>query len=55
MVGSMMALEVIRAIVGLGEPLVGKLLMMDTSAMRFETIGYDRDPDNPLNGDHVSS
>jgi len=55
MVGSMMALEVIRAIVGFGEPLVGKLLMMDTSAMRFETIGYDRDPDNPLNGDHVSS
>jgi adenylyltransferase/sulfurtransferase len=50
MVGSMMALEVIRAIVGFGEPLVGKLLMMDARAMRFETIGYGRDPENPLNG-----
>ena len=55
MVGSMMALEVIRAIVGFGEPLVGKLLMMDARAMRFETISYDRDPDNPLNGDNASS
>lgn len=51
MVGSMMALEVIRAIAGFGEPLVGKLLMMDARAMRFETISYDRDPENPLNGD----
>jgi molybdopterin/thiamine biosynthesis adenylyltransferase len=55
MVGSMMALEVIRAVVGFGEPLVGKLLMMDARAMRFETIRYDRDPDNPLNGDNASS
>ena len=51
MVGSMMALEVLRVIVGFGEPLVGKLLMMDARAMRFETISYDRDPENPLNGD----
>jgi adenylyltransferase/sulfurtransferase len=50
-VGSMMALEIIREIVGFGEPLVGKLLMMDARAMRFETIRYTRDPDNPLNGD----
>ena len=51
MVGSMMALEVLRVIVGFGEPLVGKLLMMDARAMRFETIAYDRDAENPLNGD----
>ncbi len=51
MVGSMMALEVIRALAGFGEPLVGKLLMMDARAMRFETIAYDRDPENPLNGE----
>jgi adenylyltransferase/sulfurtransferase len=55
MVGSMMALEVIRAIAGFGEPLVGKLLMMDARAMRFETIGYDRDPENPLNGDSTKA
>ena len=49
--GSMMALEVIREIVGFGEGLVGKLLMMDARAMRFETIGYAWDKDNPLSGD----
>lgn len=48
--GSLMALEVIRAIVGFGEPLVGKLLMIDARAMRFETVHYRWDPDNPLTG-----
>ena len=36
--GSMMALEVIREIVGFGESLVGRLLMVDARAMRFETL-----------------
>lgn len=48
--GSMMALEVIRAIVGFGEPLVGRLLMFDARAMRFETIHYAWDPENPMSG-----
>jgi molybdopterin-synthase adenylyltransferase len=47
-VGAMMALEVIREIVGFGEGLVGRLLLMDARAMRFETIRYASDPDNPL-------
>jgi adenylyltransferase/sulfurtransferase len=49
--GSMMALEAIREIVGFGEGLVGRLLMVDARAMRFETLRYSRDPENPLNGD----
>jgi molybdopterin-synthase adenylyltransferase len=49
--GSMMALEAIREIVGFGEGLVGRLLMVDARAMRFETLRYKRDPLNPLNGD----
>lgn len=49
-VGSMMALEVIREITGFGEGLVGRLLMIDTRAMRFETVRYRWDPENPLNG-----
>jgi adenylyltransferase/sulfurtransferase len=49
-VGAMMALEVIREITGFGEGLVGRLLMIDTRAMRFETVRYRWDPDNPLNG-----
>src|SRR5882672_5534159 len=50
--GSMMALEAIREIVGFGDSLVGRLLMVDARAMRFETLRYVRDPDNPLNGDN---
>jgi len=49
--GAMMALEVIREIVGFGEGLVGRLLMVDARAMRFETVGYGWDKDNPLSGD----
>lgn len=48
--GSMAALEAIRAIVGFGEGLVGKLLMMDARSMRFETLSYGWDEDNPLTG-----
>ena len=48
--GSMMALEVIREIVGFGEGLVGRLLMVDARAMRFETVSYAWDPANPLTG-----
>jgi molybdopterin/thiamine biosynthesis adenylyltransferase len=49
-VGSMMALEVIREIVGFGDGLVGRLVMIDARAMRFETLIYGWDPDNPLTG-----
>ena len=48
--GSLMALEVIREIVGFGEGLVGRLLMVDARSMRFETLSYAWDPNNPLNG-----
>jgi adenylyltransferase/sulfurtransferase len=50
-VGSLMALEVIREIVGFGEGLTGRLLMVDVRAMRFETLRYGWDPDNPLSGE----
>ncbi|MGI6246088.1 MAG: HesA/MoeB/ThiF family protein [Pseudochelatococcus sp.] len=39
-VGSLMAIEVVRAVVGFGEPLVGRLLIIDAFTMRFETIRY---------------
>ncbi len=53
-IGAMMALEVIREIVGFGEGLVGRLLLVDTRAMRFETVRYAWDADNPLNGAGVA-
>jgi adenylyltransferase/sulfurtransferase len=48
--GSMMALEAIREIVGFGEGLVGRLLMVDARAVRFETLNYGWDETNPLSG-----
>jgi adenylyltransferase/sulfurtransferase len=50
-VGSLMALEIIREIVGFGEGLVGRLLMIDTRVLRFETLAYAWDPQNPLSGE----
>ena len=50
MLGSLMALEVIREIVGFGESMVGRLALFDLAAMRFETLTYGWDEDNPLNG-----
>jgi molybdopterin-synthase adenylyltransferase len=49
--GSLVALEVIREIIGFGQGLVGRLLMVDARALRFETLNYAWDPDNPLSGE----
>jgi adenylyltransferase/sulfurtransferase len=54
LLGSLMALEAIREIVGGffdgDEGLVGRLLMIDTRSLRFETLTYAWDEENPLNG-----
>jgi adenylyltransferase/sulfurtransferase len=52
--GSMMALEVIREIVGFGEGLVGRLVMVDARSMRFETLRYSWDAANPLSGERAT-
>ena len=36
----MQALEAIKEIVGIGEGLVGRLLLYDARAARFETVAY---------------
>ena len=41
-VGTLQAMEVIKLITGIGEPLVGKLLLYDALAARFETMRYRR-------------
>ena len=52
--GSLMALEAIREVVGGfgdgNEGLVGRLLLVDAKAMRFETLRYAWDEANPLSG-----
>ncbi|MCC6982119.1 MAG: molybdopterin-synthase adenylyltransferase MoeB [Bauldia sp.] len=55
LVGSLQALEIVKEIVGIGSSLVGQLLMIDSRALRFETIGYRWDPANPLNGTQAAA
>jgi molybdopterin/thiamine biosynthesis adenylyltransferase len=40
--GTLEAMEVIKLVTGVGEPLVGRLLLYDSLATRFETIRYRR-------------
>jgi len=40
--GTLEAMEVVKLIAGIGEPLVGRLLMYDALAARFETVRYRR-------------
>jgi adenylyltransferase/sulfurtransferase len=37
---------------GLGEPLVGRLVFFDALAMEFRQVKYRRDPACPVCGDH---
>ncbi|MFM7172123.1 MAG: molybdopterin-synthase adenylyltransferase MoeB [Caldilinea sp.] len=53
-VGSIQAIEAIKLILGVGEPLVGQLLMVDTLDMSFRTLKVQRSPDCPLCGDHAT-
>lgn len=45
LVGTMQALEAIKLITGLGEPLVGRLLHLDGLAMKFREFRLRRDPE----------
>jgi sulfur-carrier protein adenylyltransferase/sulfurtransferase len=50
-IGTMQALEAIKLITGIGEPLLGKLLHVDTLGMRFRTFTLRRDPECPVCGE----
>jgi adenylyltransferase/sulfurtransferase len=45
LVGTLQALEAIKLITGLGEPLVGRLLHIDGAAMKFREFTLRRDPE----------
>ncbi|MGL4649256.1 MAG: molybdopterin-synthase adenylyltransferase MoeB [Caldilineaceae bacterium] len=51
-VGSMQAVEAVKLILGVGEPLVGRLLMVDTLDMSFRTLKVRRNAECPVCGDH---
>jgi adenylyltransferase/sulfurtransferase len=52
MVGSMQANEVIKIIAEIGEPLAGRLLLLDALSMATRTLTFRKNPDNPLTGTH---
>lgn len=49
-IGSLQALEAIKLITGIGEPLRGRLLTYDALAQSFHTLTLPRDPQCPLCG-----
>ena len=49
-VGSIQAAEAVKLIIGRGEPLVGKLLLLDALAMEFTTLQLAKDPNCALCG-----
>ena len=51
-VGSIQAAEVIKLVTGVGEPLVGRLLLFDALSMTFRVMTVRRNPENPISGDH---
>ncbi len=51
-VGLIQATEAVKLILGIGEPLVGRLLLYDALGMRFRELKLRRNPECPVCGDH---
>src|SRR5712675_1766694 len=52
LVGVMQATEVIKLILGKGEPLIGRLLLIDALDMKFRELKLRKNPDCPVCGTH---
>jgi adenylyltransferase/sulfurtransferase len=52
LVGTIQATEGIKLLLGVGEPLVGRLLLIDALTMRFRTVRLRKDPNCPVCGTH---
>lgn len=51
LVGSIQAIETIKLILGVGEPMSGRLLIIDALSMEFRQVKLRRNPNCPLCGD----
>ena len=51
-IGLIQATETVKLILGVGEPLVGRLLLYDALAMKFRELKLRRNPECPVCGDH---
>jgi len=52
LVGVMQATEVVKLIIGRGEPLIGRLLLIDALGMKFRELKLRKNPDCPVCGTH---
>ncbi|HTV08907.1 MAG TPA: molybdopterin-synthase adenylyltransferase MoeB [Candidatus Aquilonibacter sp.] len=52
LVGVIQATEVIKLILGIGEPLIGRLLLVDALGMNFRTLKLRKNPECPMCGTH---
>ena len=53
-IGVIQATEAIKLLVGMGEPLIGRLLTYDALGMRFREVKLRRDPKCPVCGEKPS-
>ena len=51
-IGLIQATETVKLILGIGEPLVGRLLLYDALAMRFRQLKLRKNPECPVCGEH---
>jgi len=51
-IGMLQAIEAIKLIVGIGEPLVGRLLHFDALKIKFRELNLRRDPECPVCGEN---
>lgn len=51
-VGMMQATEAVKLITGIGEPLVGRLVLYDALAMKFRELKLKKDPECPVCGEN---
>jgi hypothetical protein len=51
-IGVVQATETIKLLLGIGDPLIGRLLTYDALGMRFREVKLRRDPKCPLCGQH---
>src|SRR5437773_2500129 len=51
-IGTIQAMETIKLILGIGEPLVGRLVLFDALKLQFRELKLEKDPDCPVCGTH---
>ena len=54
LLGVIQATEAIKLILGSGEPLIGRLLLVDALSMRFRELKLRKNPDCPVCGPHAT-